>query len=132
MAARSGDRPLTERDRYWLRHHEACEESGLTAKAYGRRHRLSVHALYQARKRLRAMGALGAASTRPSRAKQQSTSGFTRVGGLAAPRPRYRVRFPNGSVVEWEGAAGLELVEVLSAAYALGSAGSRPGHRRSA
>ena len=33
---------LADRDRYWIRHHEACENSGLTAKAYARRHRLSI------------------------------------------------------------------------------------------
>lgn len=118
MAKGSGT--LTDRDRTWLRHHGACEKSGLTAKAYARRHRLSIHALYQARKRLRAMGALEAATMRPSQAKRSPSSGFARVEGLAAPRSRYRVRLPNGALVEWEGAPGAELAEVLGAVSQLG------------
>jgi len=111
-----GSAMLTDRDRYWLRHHGACEQSGLTAKAYARRHQLSVHGLYQARKRLRAMGTLEAAAKRPSNGR----SGFTRVETPAAPRPRYRVRLPNGSLVEWEGASGPELAEVLGAVSQIG------------
>ena len=112
--------PLTERDRYWLRQHAACEKSGLTAKVYARRQRLSIHALYQGRKRLRAMGALKPAALRPSQAKARASGGFTRVEAPAVPRPRYRVRLPNGALVEWEGASGPELVEVLGAVSQIG------------
>ncbi len=111
---------LTERERYWLGHHGACEKSGLTAKAYARRHRLSIHALYQARKRLRAMGALEPAATRSSQAEPRPSGGFTRVEAPAAARPRYRVRLPNGALVEWEGASGPELAEVLGAVSQIG------------
>ena len=111
---------LTERDRYWIRHHGACEKSGLTAKAYARRHRLSIHALYQARKRLRGIGELEAAVARPSKAKPRPGGGFARVEIAAAPRPRYRVRLPNGALVEWEGASGADLAEVLGAVSQLG------------
>ncbi|MEN8184859.1 MAG: hypothetical protein ABFS46_20250 [Myxococcota bacterium] len=113
MAKRSA--PRTERDRYWLRQHGACEKSGLTAKAYARRQRLSIHALYQARKRLRAMGALKPAAPRPSQVKARASGGFARVEAPTAPRPRYRVRLPNGALVEWDGASGPELAEVLGA-----------------
>lgn len=118
MAERLGR--LTDRDRYWLRHHAACEKSGLTAKAYARRHRLSIHALYEARKRLRAMGTLEAVAERPSRAKRGPGGGFARVEVAAAPSPGYRVRLPNGALVEWEGAPGPELAEVLGAVRQLG------------
>ena len=118
MAKRLGT--LTERDRYWLRHQETCSKSGLTAKAYARKHRLSIHALYQARKRLRAMGALEATATRPAKAKPSPSGGFARVEVAAAPRARYRVRLPNGALVEWEGASGPELAEVLDAVSQLG------------
>ena len=111
---------LTDRDRYWLRHHSACEKSGLTAKAYARRHRLSVDALYEARKRLRGRGALAAAIERPSKAKPVPGGGFARVEVSAAPRPRYRVRLPNGALVEWEGACGADLAEVLGTVSQLG------------
>ena len=118
MAKKSGT--LTDRDRYWLGHHEACEKSGLTAKAYARRHRLSIHGLYQARKRLRGFWALEAAAQRPSKTKPGSGAGFARVAVAAAPKPRYRVRLPNGALVEWEGASGAELAEVLGAVSQLG------------
>jgi hypothetical protein len=106
---------LRERDRYWLRHHDACEKSGLTAKAYARRHRISIQGLYQARKRLRARGALEAAAERRSKAKPGSGGGFARVEVAAAPKARYRVRLANGALVEWEGACGVDLARVLGA-----------------
>jgi hypothetical protein len=111
---------LTDRDRGWLRHHAACEKSGLTAKAYARRHRLSVHSFYQARKQLRGLGALGVGSERSSKAKPGSGGGFTRVEVAAASRPRYRVRLSNGALVEWEGASGADLAEVLGVVSRLG------------
>ncbi|MFQ5515875.1 MAG: hypothetical protein ACE5FG_15820 [Myxococcota bacterium] len=111
---------LTDRDRYWLRHVGACEKSGRTAKAYARRHRLSIPAFYQARKRLRGLGALEAVSERPSKAKPGPRGGFARVEVAAAPRPRYRVRLPNGALVEWEGVSGPDLAEVLGAVSQLG------------
>lgn len=115
MTSRSKE--LTERDRYWLRHQRACDRSGLSAKAYARKHRLSIHALYQARRRLREMGALEAGATpEPGRARARPSGGFARLEVEEAPRPRYRVWLPNGARVEWEGAAGeAELARVLGA-----------------
>jgi hypothetical protein len=111
---------LTDRDRYWLRHQAACEKSGLTAKDYARKHRLSIHAFYQARKRLRAIGALDAAPPRFAKAKSRPGGAFTRVELPATPRPRYRVRLSNGALVEWEGASGADLAEVLGVVSQLG------------
>ena len=48
----------TERDRFWLDHEAALAKSGGTAMAYAADHKLSLHAFYQARKRLRALGYL--------------------------------------------------------------------------
>jgi len=118
MAKESGT--LTDRDRYWLGHHSACEKSGLTAKVYARRHRLSVHALYQSRRRLRAMGTIEAAATLPSEARWRPRKGFTRVEAPTTPGPRYRVRLPNGALVEWEGASGPDLAEVLGVVSQIG------------
>jgi hypothetical protein len=115
-----GSTALRDRDRYWLRHHRACEQSGLTAKAYAKRHRLSIHGLYQARKRLRSLGALAAAEELASKPGPRRGSGFARVDLSAAASPRYRVRLPNGALVEWEGASGPDLAEVLGAVSRLG------------
>jgi hypothetical protein len=102
-----------------MRH--ACERSGLTAKAYAREQRISIHAFYQARKRLRALGALGSPA---AAAKAKGPSGarapFARVEIAAARQARYRVRLANGALVEWEGAAGEELGRVLAAVSQLG------------
>lgn len=88
---------LTERQAYWLEQLLACESSGLTSKAYAKKHRLSVHALYQARKELRRRESLASPPTKPSVtfAKVRAESRVAR-GGL------WRVRFPNGSLIELE------------------------------
>ena len=112
--------PLTDRDRYWLRQQESWEKSGLSAKEYARKHKLSIHGFYQARKRLRAIGALAGAPPRSSKAKRRSRSGFTRVEVPSTRGPRYRVRLPNGALVEWEGASGADLAEVLGVVSQLG------------
>ena len=54
----------TERDRYWLAHETALAASHQTAKAYAAEHELSLHAFYQARKRLRVLGLLPAGRSR--------------------------------------------------------------------
>ena len=108
-----GSEKWTERDRYWLRQHAACEASGLSAKVYATQHGLSVDALYQARTRLRSRGVLEASAADGSKAKP--VRGFARVAVQAGSRPRYRVRLPNGALIEWEGAAGPELAQVLGA-----------------
>ena len=113
--------PLTDRDRYWLRQQASWEKSGLSAKEYARKRGLSIQAFYQSRKRLRAIGALDAAPARSSKAKRRSGSGFTRVEVPAPTRgPRYRVRLPNGALVEWEGASGADLAAVLGVVSQLG------------
>ncbi len=88
---------LTERQAYWLGHLRACAASGLTASAYAKKHRLSVHALYQARKDHRRREAFASSPKR-------SSVTFARVQAApAAARERsWRIRFPNGAVIELE------------------------------
>lgn len=86
---------LTERQAYWLEHHRACEASGLTAKAYARKHRLSIQALYQARKDLRRRKALASPAKKPS-----VTFARVHVAPAAVREPSWRIRFPNGAVIE--------------------------------
>jgi hypothetical protein len=99
---------------------ESWEKSGLSAKAYARRHKLSIQAFYQARKRLRAIGALDAAPPQSSKAKSRPSGGFARVEVPTTRGPRYRVRLSNGALVEWEGASGGDLAEVLGVVSQLG------------
>ena len=97
----------TERDRFWLGHETAIKASGTSAKAYPAEQGLSLHALYQARKRLRALGLI--TPTRAARSDRKNTSkavSFSKIG-LATPRgsqPGFRLSFPNGLVLEWSGA----------------------------
>jgi len=111
----------TERDRYWLAHEAAIKASGESAKAYAAEHELSLHALYQARKRLRAMGLLEAGRHR--RIDCNTTAkpvAFSKVELTTprTPRPDFRLSLPNGLVLEWSGSElplpVVELVERLT------------------
>ena len=113
-----GPRAASERERFWLKHHEAQQASGQDAKAYARSAGISVQALYQGRKRLRRRGLLP-----PGRAKATTTPRFTKVA-VTPPtlsgieEPRFRITLPNGAVLEWTGAASLgpvaDLVERMA------------------
>ncbi len=100
-----GDRrAASERERFWLKHQEAQRASGKDAKAYAASAGISVQALYQARKRLRARGLLA-----PGRARREAPR-FSKVAVAATPvveAPRFRIELPNGAVLEWSGAASV-------------------------
>ncbi len=49
---------LTGRQRYWLKHIQRAEERGETLKAYAKRRRLSIGALYHAKSQLMKLGAV--------------------------------------------------------------------------
>ena len=96
----------TERDRYWLDHEAALAASGQTAKAYAAAQDLSLHAFYQARKRLRALGHLPRAGARRSPKKAAAkTLAFERVelSSRRTPGAEYRLSLPNGLSLEWSG-----------------------------
>ena len=110
----------TERDRYWLDHEAAVAASGETTKAYAAEHGLSLHAFYQARKRLRALGLLPAAEGKARKKSSPKPVAFSKVA-VRAPQPsppEFRLSLPNGFVLEWSGAelpaAVLGLVERLT------------------
>jgi hypothetical protein len=111
----------SERDRYWLDHEAAIKDTGQSAKAYAAEREISLHALYQARKRLRAMGLLEAVRRRRSDCKTlPAPVSFSKIE-LTTPRvsrPDFRLSLPNGLVLEWSGAElplpVMELVERLT------------------
>ncbi len=76
----------TERDRFWVDHEAAIKASGLTAKAYASEQGLSLHALYQARKRLRALGLF--ATTRATRSDEKKLSKAVSFSKIALTTPR--------------------------------------------
>lgn len=86
---------LSERQRYWLEHLRACEDSGESMKGYAKHHGLSVYGLYAARKRLRPQA--------PSSSNRQRTRvSFVKAESPAHPNRGHgwRVRFPNGAILE--------------------------------
>jgi hypothetical protein len=66
-------------------------------KSYARRHGLSVYGLYAARKRLSQLGIQASASG-------GSSVSFARVSAKVSSKQEgcWRVRFPNGTVMEWD------------------------------
>ena len=106
-------RGATRRGLFWVGHLEKIEAEGIAAKDYAVREGLSVHALYQAKVRLLAQGALPRArgSAKPAVNRRpvshdQSISPFARVRVLesppAAPTPwALRLRLPGGALLEW-------------------------------
>ena len=116
--SRSG---VTERDRFWLDHEAAIKASGQTAKAYAAEQGLSIHALYQSRKRRRSLGEISESAARRSSPKcNRKPVSFSRVElqrAQASPA-EFRLSLPNGFVLEWSGPelpqGVMELVERLT------------------
>ena len=81
-------RELTERDRFWLDHEKVIAKSGQSAKAYATEQGLSLHALYQARKRLKAEGHLPSRKLAPAKQRRtRSGSGvaFSKIELASSP-----------------------------------------------
>lgn len=110
----------TERDRFWLDHEAALSKSGLTAKGYAAEHGLSLHAFYQARKRLRKLGWLEApAKVGGKKEPSPKSVAFSKIDVReSSPPAGFRLSLPNGFVLEWSGAelppAVMGLVERLT------------------
>ena len=86
---------LTERQRYWLEHIQACEASGKGASAYAAEHGFRVGAMYAGKKMLVRKGALAGAQS----------SRFQRVQTAAVTADqRWRIQLPNGVSVDFSGA----------------------------
>ena len=117
---KSGEASLSERDRFWMKHHEAQVASGQSGKEYVAERDLSLQAFYQARKRLRAIGALSPArgGSGKSSAPGAGSRGvrFAKVA-VSAPRAetsRLRIELANGIALEWSGAMEADpIVELI-------------------
>jgi len=110
--ARSARSGLTARDRFWLEHLRRVEREGIGSKAYARERGLSVHALYQARKRLIGLGAWPERRVAPAAAPPV----FTPVRVVEAPvaeTAAFRVRLAGGGVLEWSTTPAAETLTVL-------------------
>ena len=85
---------LTERQRYWLKHIQACEASGKSIAAYAAEQDIEARAMYGGKKVLVKKGVL--ATTRRAR--------FQRVQVIeAAISSQWRIGLPNGVSVAFAG-----------------------------
>jgi hypothetical protein len=108
----AGRTSLTERQRYWLEHVQACEASGKTIAEYAAEHSLVAQAMYAGKKILIRKGVLP--PTRPSRFQRAHVAGPV-VGS------EWRIHLPNGVSVAFSGAVdAATLTTVLNTAATLG------------
>ena len=85
---------LTDRQRYWLEHIQACEASGKSIAAYSAEQGIAARAMYGGKKVLVKKGVL--ATARPAR--------FQRVQVMeAAASNQWRIGLPNGVSVAFVG-----------------------------
>jgi hypothetical protein len=78
----------SERDRFWLDHEAKIAASGQTAKQYAADQKLSLHALYQSRKRLRSLGLFPASGRKDASA--EALGFFASSGGCERGEPSSR------------------------------------------
>jgi hypothetical protein len=102
---------LTQRQRFWLAHIQACKDSGKTMAEYAAEQGFTARAMYSGKKELVKKGVLPA--TRSPR--------FQRVQVLEAPRSsQWRIALPNGVSVAFAGEVDAgSLATVLSTAASL-------------
>jgi hypothetical protein len=102
---------LTDRQRYWLEHIQACKNSGKSIAEYAAAQGFDARAMYAGKKILVKKGVLPAA--RPAR--------FHRVQVLEAPlSSQWRIGLPNGVSVAFAGEVDAgSLATVLSTAASL-------------
>jgi hypothetical protein len=107
----------SERDQSWLDHEAALSASGQTAKAYASEAGLSLHTLYQARKRLRALGLMAPAPPQRKRSRRSSKGepvSFSKIAlAPSTADDRFRLELPGGLALVWPGGNVPESVAVL-------------------
>ena len=85
---------LTDRQRYWLEHIQACEASGRSVAAYAAEHGIEARAMYGGKKVLVRKGVLPRTSVvRFQRAEMITVSSDS----------EWRIRLPNGVSVDFSG-----------------------------
>ena len=107
---------LTERQQYWLAHLDKADARGESLRDYAAREKVSIHSLYSARKSL---AKLGMPISQPAR--RSSPVAFDRVKVAprsSAPVVVWRLRFPNGAVLESNTALTAEIGTSLLSATA--------------
>lgn len=93
----------------WLAHLRRCRARGQSLKTYAEAHGLGLSTLYSWQARFKAEGLLGDESARTFVRVEPSAPVPTPGPGSGA----HRLAFPNGLVLEWQGAADLRLIGQL-------------------
>ena len=108
---------LTERQRFWLEHIQACKQSGKTIAEYAAEHGFTARAMYAGKKILVKKGVLPA----------EPAARFQQVRVIEAPvSNQWRIGLPNGVSVAFTGEVDARsLTTVLSSAAALDGCGHR-------
>lgn len=109
----SPDKPLTDRQRYWLDHLRRCRASDMSIAAYAAAHDLSAFSLYEAQRRIagKPRKPTSALATTPTSTTSTSPR-FVRVSASAPTALPCRAHLRNGVVVEL-GVDGAALGAVL-------------------
>lgn len=91
------DKPLTERQRYWLEHIQSWNRSGKRMTEYAREQDFPVRAMYDAKKTLVNKGIL-------PRSRASYSARFEQVQIIeSSSESEWRIALPNGAVVEFTG-----------------------------
>lgn len=96
------DRPLTERQRYWVEHIQSWNKSGKRMTAYAREQNFPVRAMYDAKKTLVKKGILPRSRTSYSSMRFQQVQ-IIETSNESDRESAWRIALPNGAVVEFTG-----------------------------
>ena len=99
---------LTKVQRFWLKHHQACQASGESQADYAREHGLAIKSLYYWKKRLQQIGAID--TDRPLAAPVFQK---VQLAPVAATGIHCQIQFANGLACELTGLDALSLEQLL-------------------
>lgn len=95
LAVSKAEQALSETQRFWFKHYQACQSSGQSLAAYARDHGLPVTSFYYWKRRLQQLEVIESAPLRPSPHPVFHSVRVQPVTEMAC-----RLRFPNGVACE--------------------------------
>lgn len=109
----SDTQSLTEKQRDWLRHVNACSGAGTTMKAYAERHKIDVRQLYAWKGRLSKLGLLPQQLKKEKNVPSYSLFEQVHVTPPAKPGHRCNIHLPNNIRIEYSVEGDIERLGVL-------------------
>jgi len=100
---------LTERQRYWLEHLQACKSSGISIAEYCTTHDVNPYAMYAGKKKLVEKGVLPPSHPARFQRAQIVNSNINN---------EWRIQLPNGAVVSFAGGVDAQALTAVLAATA--------------